>query len=92
MEQLFDQLETHYATFPGYVLGFRYGAEAHSQAPTDEVGRLAVWESHQAMDKAATNDHTMVLRSEINLLLVSGEHEELVHDIQGTPHNLPSVR
>ena len=90
VEELFDQLQSHYSTFPGYVMGFRFGPEEHAKETSNEVGRLAVWEDHEKMNRAATHEHSIALRSQINLLLVSGEHEELVYRIQGTPHNLPS--
>ncbi len=88
VEELFQRLDNHYATFPGYVLGFRFD----SPDRPDEAGRLAVWESHEAMDKAARHEHTLAIRSQINLLMVSGEHEELVYNVQGTTHNLPAAR
>ena len=90
VEKLFDQLDNHFATLPGYIIGFRFESEEHPEV--GEVGRLALWESRESMDKAAQHEHTLALRSQINLLLVSGEHEEHVYTVGGTPHNLPSSR
>ena len=49
-------------------------------------------DSRKSMDKAAQDEHTLALRSQINALVVSGEHEEHVYTVEGTPHNLPSGR
>ena len=88
--ELFDQLDSHLATFPGYIMGLYFVSEEHPKV--GEIGRLALWDSRESMDKAAQDEHTLALRSQINALLVSGEHEEHVYTVEGTPHNLPSGR
>ena len=86
VEQFFDQLEAHYATLPGYVLGFRYSPVGNP----GEVGRIAVWRTHEDADRAAQDDHVGALRSQINML-IHGEHIERMMEIEGTPQNLPGA-
>jgi quinol monooxygenase YgiN len=85
VEALLDQLESHYATLPGYLVGFRYRPAGSS----GEVGRIGVWRSHEDADRAAQDSHVQALRSELNML-VPGEHVERVLEIEGAPQNLPT--
>jgi quinol monooxygenase YgiN len=84
VEALLDELEATYATLPGYVLGFRY----KPQSIPGELGRIALWRSHEDTDHAAGNTHVQALRSRLNTL-IQGEHVEHVLEVEGTPHNLP---
>ena len=78
MEAFFDEMEAHYATLPGYRLGFRYRPVGNPS----EIGRIAVWDSPDSAN------HTVALRARLNGLL-HGEHMERVLEIEGTPQNLP---
>ncbi len=85
VEDLLDQLEAHYTTFPGYLMGFRY----RPQGNPGEIGRIALWRSHEDANKAAQDTHVVALRARLNNM-IHGEHLERVLDIEGTPQNLPS--
>mgnify|MGYP001612014556 CR=1 FL=1 len=86
VEALLDQLEAHYATFPGYILGFRYRPAGNP----GEIGRIAVWHSHQDANHASQNEHVVALRARINAL-IHGEHIERVLEIEGMPQKLPGA-
>lgn len=40
-----------------------------------EVGRLSVWDSERAADRAANDDHSMALRSRLHLLIQPGHQD-----------------
>ncbi|MBI4199442.1 MAG: hypothetical protein HY535_03085 [Chloroflexi bacterium] len=83
VEDVLDRLEAHYATFPGYMFGFRY-------QPTDdagEMGRIALWRSLADADHAAQQTHTIALRAELNSL-IHEKHIERVLEIRGKPQKL----
>ncbi len=84
VEAILDELEAHYATFPGYRLGFRYRPAGN----LGEIGRIAVWDSPEAANHASQDNHVVALRARLNNML-HGEHIERVLDIEGTPQNLP---
>lgn len=83
--ELLDALDAHYATFPGYLLGFRYRLVG---VGSGELGRIAVWGSHEDADRAAQDDHSQALRSEMNQIIAE-EHQEHLLEIEGTPQKLP---
>ncbi|MFQ5861219.1 MAG: hypothetical protein ACE5IG_06695 [Dehalococcoidia bacterium] len=85
VNRLQDQLIEAFAQQPGYILGFRFSIRERPR----ETGRLGIWESLDAADEAALVDHVMSLRSQLNLA-ISGRHEELIWDLQGSPWNLPA--
>ena len=85
VEDLLDQLEAYYATFPGYLLGFRYRPHGNP----GEIGRIALWRSHEDANNAAQDIHVVALRARLTNV-VHGEHLERVLDIEGTPQNLPA--
>ena len=87
VEEILDALEAHYATLPGYGLGFRYKLVGGTSG---EIGRIAVWRSHENADHAAQNTHSQALRSELNLVITE-EHQEHMWEIEGTPQNLPEA-
>lgn len=87
LERLYDRLEEHLSQQPGYIMGFCFFATDWSE----ETGRLAVWESGAAADRAAQLDATQALRSQIHALLQPG-HLERLCQVRGTPRNLPTGR
>ena len=83
-QEILDRLEAHFATFPGYLLGFRYRPTGNP----GEIGRIALWRSHADPNHAAQDDRVISLRAQLNMLIHS-EHIERVLEIEGTPQNLP---
>ena len=84
VELLFDELEEHLSGLPGYIMGFRFSGHEDE----DEVGRVALWRTHEDADHAATLDHTIALRSEIHRLIDPGPMETLL-EVKGDPKNIP---
>ena len=80
-----DDLEEHLSSLPGYIMGFRFSGHDDE----NEVGRVALWRTHQDADHAATIDHTIALRSDIHRLIDPGHMETLV-EISGNPKNIPA--
>jgi hypothetical protein len=74
--ELLDDLSRFYATQPGYIEGWRLA----SHAPAAHVGRLGLWESEGAAVVAAQSDHALAVRSELNLVVQSGSHEEHAYE------------
>jgi hypothetical protein len=73
LESLLDQLVDYYEQQPGYVTGYRL----KNIDGTGRVGRLGVWEDQHSAERAAQTDHDLALRSEVNMLVDEGTHEEL---------------
>ncbi len=42
---------------------------------SSEMGRVSIWESESAADRAATTQHSMFLRSRLHLLIRRGHQE-----------------
>jgi heme-degrading monooxygenase HmoA len=80
VERLLDELEEHLSNLPGYIMGFRFAGHENE----NEVGRVALWNSHEDADHAATQDHTIALRARIHQLIDPGHLETLV-EVKGTP-------
>ena len=87
VEHLLDELEEHLSKLPGYVMGFRFIGHQDK----DEVGRVALWKTHEDADHAALNSHTVALRAQIHRLIDPGHLETLV-EVAGNPKNLPTAR
>ena len=84
VERVFDELEEYLSSLPGYILGFRFGGHDDE----DELGRVALWRTHEDADHAATRDHTVALRAQIHRLIDPGHMETLV-EVKGNPRNIP---
>jgi hypothetical protein len=85
VERLLDELDDHLSTQPGYVMGFRFIGHENKE----ELGRVALWGTHEEADHAATLDHTMSLRAQIHRLIDPGHLETLV-EVAGSPKNIPA--
>lgn len=79
VHELLDQLIEFYEAQPGYITGYRL--EPHDGS--GRVGRIGVWDNDASAEHAATNDHDMALRSELNMVVEAGSHQEL--SFEGTP-------
>ena len=87
VEHLLDELEEHLSNLPGYIMGFHFVGHEDQ----DEVGRVALWNSHEDADHAALQDHTVVLRAQIHQLIDPG-HTETLGEVAGNPKNLPGPK
>ena len=72
VSHLLDEMVMYHETLPGYLTGYR----VEQVDGTNRVGRLAVWERESDADHAATLDHDMALRSELNLVIEEDSHSE----------------
>ena len=76
---LLKDLGEYTATQPGFIEDYTFDVDG-------KLGRISVWDSHEAADRAAMHVHTIALRSQIyNLTLpdrqegiavISGEHHQ----------------
>lgn len=69
---LLDELVTYYEAMEGYVTGYRL-----SHDDTGRVGRIGIWDRAESAEHAATTDHDMALRAQLNMAVQDGSHEEL---------------
>jgi len=81
VNELIDRLVAYYEQQPGYITGYRL----RNIDGTDRVGRLGVWDRHEDAEHAATTDHDLALRSQLNLMIEDESHEEYSFD--GIPTN-----
>lgn len=73
---LLDQLIEFYEQQPGYQGGYRLTPHDGS----GRIGRIGIWDEQTSAEHAATDDHDMALRSELNMVVESGSHQELSFD------------
>lgn len=74
--QLLDDLIEFYEKQPGYITGYRLRPHDGS----NRVGRIGIWEHQDDAERAATDGHDMALRSELNMVVEDGSHQELSFD------------
>ena len=84
VERFLDELEDHLSVQQGYIMGFRFSG----QDDDSQVGRVSLWRSHEDADRAATQEHTVAVRSQIHLLIDPG-HLEAIGQVTGNPRNIP---
>lgn len=78
LADLIEQLVTYYQQQPGFLHGYRLSA-----LPGDIsgcLGRVSVWEGAAAAERAAGTDYDLALRSEVNMAVEDGSHEELAFE------------
>jgi len=73
VRQLLDDLVMYHESQPGYLTGYRV---EHADS-SEQVGRLAIWEHETDAARAAVTDRDMALRSQLNLFIAEGSHEEM---------------
>ena len=56
---LLDELDGYLSKQPGFV-------ESYELETTGSLGRISIWESREAADHAATQPHTIAVRSRIH--------------------------
>ncbi len=69
---LLRRLSDFHREQPGYLAGYLL-------APGDgfpDIGRLAIWRDERAASAAATQQHDLALRSELNLVIDPASHRE----------------
>ena len=72
VRRLLDDLVMFHESQAGYLTGYRV---EHGEG--DRVGRLAIWEHEADAARVATTDRDMALRSQLNLFVTEGSHEEM---------------
>lgn len=72
VEQIIDDILRFDTTLPGFISGQRLVP----RDDTGEVWRVVYWESEDAADHAAQQQHVLALRSELIHLLGDERHEE----------------
>jgi quinol monooxygenase YgiN len=71
VRQLNQELAAFYRTQEGCRDSFVISAADNS----GELGRLSVWDSEEAAERAANDQHSMSLRSELHLAIQPGHSE-----------------
>ena len=74
-QRLEADLLSHSSAQEGFVGGYRLTARDGGR----EIGRITIWESEEAADRAATTRHVMALRSE-PLAVAEAERVEMASD------------
>ncbi|MCH7811082.1 MAG: antibiotic biosynthesis monooxygenase [Chloroflexi bacterium] len=72
VSQIMDDLLEFFITQPGYVRGYRLLSGDQQQ----RVGRITVWESESAADRAANTQHSLSARSELLPIIEEDSHVE----------------
>lgn len=73
-----DHLLSHFADLSGFVDGYRLENPEY-------IGRVTVWESQEAADRAAGDSHTMASRSRLIELQLATEKDTLELSFEGSP-------
>lgn len=73
------ELVAFYEQQPGYLNGYLLEHQDGSQ----RFGRIGVWSSKEAAERAARLDHDLALRASLNEAVLSDSHEE--YAFEGTP-------
>lgn len=61
IRRIVDDLLSHFSGEEGFVKGYRLSACDGGR----EAGRITLWKSEEAAERAATGEHVMALRSKI---------------------------
>jgi quinol monooxygenase YgiN len=83
VSQILDDLVAFLATQPGCIQSYKI----ERTDVEGEVGRLVVWESEQASDRAAMHQHVLALRSELMQLVDEETYLERAFFASG-PHRV----
>ncbi len=86
-QRLLQELVDFYSKQAGYVAGYAFKFHPSHTDRKQNMGRISVWESKEAADKAAISTHSAALRSQLNQH-VGQSHDEWLVDITGTPAGL----
>ena len=71
VHELFDELDGFLAKQPGFI-------ESYDLENTGSLGQVSIWESREAADHAATQPHTIAVRSRIHRLSQPDLREQLL--------------
>ncbi len=71
VDRLNRELVAYYRRFPGCLAAYYVQAADGS----GEVGRVSVWQSEDDADRAASDDHSLALRSQLHLLIQPGHQD-----------------
>lgn len=85
LKDVLQKLSTFYREQPGYLGGYILNPYEHAPQAEKRWGRVGVWESEDAAERAAQVEHTMALRSEIGRIVEEDSHNEFT--FEGTPDN-----
>ena len=78
-QRLEEDLLSHFSAQEGFVSGYRLAARNGGR----EVGRITIWESEEAAERAATSQHVMALRSKL-LAVTEEERVEMAFEAAET--------
>jgi hypothetical protein len=77
VRDLTRQLVDFFSDQPGFITGY----SLDPVEPDGYLGRVGVWETPEAADRAAQTPHDLSLRSELNMVL----EEHIEYSFTGTP-------
>jgi len=79
--ELLRELDRHLAGMPGFIESYELESDVKGQT----LGRVGIWESREAVDRAANDSHTLAVRSRL-LSHCHDDCQELIFDIVGERH------
>ena len=82
VEKALQELLRFQSEQPGFIAGYLLRHDDHTRGER-RIGRFAVWESEEAANRVAQQQHDMALQSELKLDVVDATHEE--HSYEATP-------
>ena len=77
LKEILRDLSDFYHQQPGYAGGYVLDPYEHAKAVDRRWGRIGIWETEEAAEHAAQQQHSMALRSELQRIVVEESHQEL---------------
>lgn len=84
---LLRRLASVHRSQPGYLAGYLLAARAGSRS----IGRVVIWRDAQAANAAASQQHDLALRSELNLVIDPASHRESAFEAHPAPDLLAAA-
>ena len=79
--EILRELDRHLAGMPGFIESYVLENDVRGET----LGRVGVWETREATDHAATDTHTLAVRSRL-LSHCHADCQELIFEIVGERH------
>ncbi len=83
LKDILQKLSAYYHDQPGYQGGYILNPYEHAEDPGRRWGRVGLWSSEDAAERAAQTEHSMALRSELARIVEEDTHYEF--SFEGSP-------
>jgi quinol monooxygenase YgiN len=80
LREVLKDLSMFYRQQPGYLGGYILDPYASAADAGKRFGRVGLWEDEHAAERAAQQDHSMALRSELARIVEEDSHRELTFE------------